>query len=78
MRSNDEQEYIIVINYPSYPGNIVSDTHNGMTISYNEKHFGLNYKGIVYCNVIPSGLPEEEWLDNFHAVGTRNVIRIPF
>lgn len=78
LRSNNKRGCFIASNYPSYPVSVVNDIHGGMTIGYNRGTSGFNYKGIVYCNVIPSGHPEGAWLDNFHAVGTRGAARVPF
>ena len=65
---------------PHYPGFIVSDIYNGEMISTNGVHKGVLYEGNVYCNVHPYGLPEAEWLADFHGFPEymRKVTYIPF
>ena len=69
---------MITIQYPPYPGFIVSVSHNNMTISENGRHLGIEYQGIIYCNVHPFGLPIEEWLSDFVGVGIRHITKLPF
>ena len=69
---------MIEIRYPPYPGYIVSILHNDMVISENGRHFGIEYLGVVFCNIHPYGLPFEEWLADFQGVGVRQVLEYPF
>ena len=39
---------------------------------------GIEYQGIVYCNVHPFGLPIEEWISDFDAFGFKEVLAMPF
>lgn len=57
---------IVTINYETLPGYVVSDIHGGKVISDNGFHVGVLYEGKIYCNVHPYGLPEQEWVDDFH------------
>ncbi len=51
----------------------------GMNISENGIHKGIEYKGKIYCNVHPLGLPEKAWKADFMApVGVLQLHRIPF
>ena len=65
---------------PHYKGFIVSDTYGSEAISTNGVHRGVLYEGNVYCNVHPYGLPEAEWLADFHGFPEymRKVTYIPF
>ena len=79
----DRHGYAIRIQYPCgphYPGFIVSDIYNGEMISTNGVHKGVLYEGNVYCNVHPYGLPEAEWLADFHGFPEymKKVTYIPF
>jgi hypothetical protein len=56
---------------------VVSDLKN-KTISTNGFHAGVLYKGNVYCNVHPYGLPIQLWINDFHGYGTVNIKMIPF
>lgn len=77
LKKNKIPGEIITITYYNGIGNIWSDSKQ-KTISENGLHVGVKYNGLVYCNVHPYGLPESEWLNDFHATGTRIVTRIPF
>ena len=48
-------------------------------ISLTGMHCGVEYNGIVYCNIYPEGLPELQWIASFSdASGNRpKVNRIP-
>ena len=79
----DRHGCVIQIQYPcnrQYEGFIVSDTYGSEAISINGIHRGVLYDGNVYCNVHPYGLPEAEWLADFHGVPEymREVTYIPF
>lgn len=69
--------YEITIQYPTYPGYVFTKMYDRM-ISKNGIHVGVEYNGLVYCNVHPGGLPYEEWINDFEAVGQRTVTRVPF
>ena len=79
----DRHGCVIQIQYPlgpHYEGFIVSDTYGSEAISTNGIHRGVLYDGNVYCNVHPYGLPEAEWLADFHGFPEymRKVTYIPF
>ena len=67
---------LITITFIESRGYIWSDIR-GATISTNGIHMGLLYKGNVYCNVHPSGLPEIAWIADFHATGKKIVCKTP-
>ena len=46
-------------------------------ISENGRHTGLLYNGIVRCSIHPSGLPEQQWINDFTSPGIRTVTRTP-
>ena len=69
---------IIEIEYPTYPGFIISLTHGDEPISENGRHVGVEYKGIVYCNIHPTGLPKNLWIEDFYGVGPRIITEYPF
>ena len=76
--SNNLHGSIIEIRFPPSPGYVVSISHNNNTISENGRHFGVEYQGIVYCNVHPFGLPTEMWISDFDGVGPKEIFRFPF
>lgn len=60
--------------YPKYAsGIIISLTRESIfginskesQISTNGHHYGIEYKGTVYCNVHPLGLPRSTWEADF-------------
>ena len=57
---------VIELRFPPYPGFVYSNMYNKQ-ISENGYHVGIEYKGIVYCNVHPTGLPEQAWINDFEA-----------
>ena len=66
LRDHNEEAMVIEI-YNEVRGGIVSDTWGpNEAISTTGYHVGIEYKGRVYCNVHPGGLPTEEWLHDFH------------
>ncbi len=82
-----KQEYkIIQLKYPS-GGTIISLSreviygynHEKTKISDNGFHYGVEYNGIVHCNVHPLGLPREAWLSDFWYIDQydRKVNEIP-
>jgi len=77
MKSGQKFTVIEIID-PMYPGIIWSDTVN-RSISENGYHVGVKFLGLVHCNVHPLGLPEEQWLNDFHGPGElfRIVLRTP-
>lgn len=74
LKEKGESAEIITIQYPTYPGNIRSDIR-GTTISYNGIHIGVLYKGKIYCNVHPYGLPEIAWINDFVGIGEKIIYR---
>ena len=76
LKKNKKHAYRIELRYISGRGYIYSDTLNAV-ISYNGFHVGILYRGMVYCNIHPYGLPEVAWLNDFHGTGYRTVTRIP-
>ena len=57
---------------------IISISKGGDAISTNGFHTGVEFNGIVYCNVHPSGLPELIWINDFMGSGNKFVFQIPF
>lgn len=43
------------------------------TIGWTGVHMGVEYNGIVYCNVHPSGLPQKEWINDFYGMGPKSI-----
>lgn len=77
LKKNNQHGSIITITYTNSIGYIWSDIA-GATISQNGVHVGVEYNGIVYCNVHPFGLPETLWVNDFYATGEKIVTKIPF
>ena len=67
----------VKITYSGGPGFIWSDSRK-RCISENGIHYGVMYNENVYCNIHPTGLPLNEWLDDFHGIGERKVEFTPF
>ena len=38
-------------------------------VSLNGFHVGVQVGGLVFCNIVTTGLPLRDWLDSFHGVG---------
>ena len=68
---------IVQIRYPVNPGYIWCVSQKRY-ISENGFHCGVEYLGVVYCNVHPLGLPYEAWLNDFEGVGEPAITLIPF
>ncbi len=79
LQKNNKHGYVIQIQFSGIGNhnNIWSDTAK-CVISENGFHCGVAYKGLVYCNIHPYGLPESVWLEDFVGFGEREVVRIPF
>lgn len=77
LKKNNQHGSIITIKYPSYPGYVFSVMYNKL-VSTNGRHRGVCYKGTVYCNVHPFGLPKQTWINDFVADGKREVFEIQF
>ena len=77
LKKNNQHGSIITITYTNSRGFVWSDIA-GTTISTNGVHVGIEYNGIVYCNVHPLGLPEIMWVNDFYATGEKIVTKIPF
>ena len=75
--ANDLHGAVITISYPTYPGYVFS-TSKGICVSQNGTHVGIEYNGIVYCNVHPYGLPLDIWINDFDGVGKKQVLFVPF
>ena len=69
--------YVVTIQYPVSPGYVYTIEYDRQ-ISRNGKHVGVEYNGLVYCNVHPYGLPYEVWVKDFIAHGERKVTKVPF
>ena len=76
LKRKGKKAELITITFIESRGYIWSDIR-GATISTNGIHMGLLYKGNVYCNVHPSGLPEVAWVADFHATGKKIVTKTP-
>ena len=53
---------------------VVSDTGRfgpNENISTNAYHMGIEFRGRVYCNVHPRGLPTQAWFNDFQALGDK-------
>ena len=72
-----EQEYkFITMRYPSNPGTIISlsreiifGNYEDAIISENGLHYGIEYNGVVHCNIHPYGLPRSAWEADFWGPG---------
>ena len=63
----------------TFPGDYVWSITYSRTISENGRHVGILYKGKVYCNVHPYGLPKEKWINDFDSAnGEPLITEIPF
>jgi RHS repeat-associated protein len=56
---------IIQLTFPS-KSFVLSNKSIRQSISTNGIHFGVLYKGRVYCNIYPNGLPEFIWIKSFY------------
>ncbi|MDR1630579.1 MAG: hypothetical protein LBS36_10275 [Oscillospiraceae bacterium] len=70
--ATDMQEYLIKNKLHGYAISLVFPTMSyvesiskNKIISENGIHVGILYNGIVYCNVHPTGLPEQVWINDF-------------
>ena len=77
LKGNNQHGSLVTIHFVNSRGYIWSDVAN-TTISQNGFHVGVEYKGIVFCNVHPLGLPEAQWINDFHGTGEKIVAKIPF
>jgi len=72
-----KQEYKFITMYYPSGGTIISLSREAIfgvdseasRISVNGYHYGIEYNGIVYCNVHPYGLPRAAWEADFWGVG---------
>ena len=76
LRKNGKRAEIITIHFLGGRGYVWSDIAN-KTISTNGVHVGILFNGIVFCNVHPLGLPEAQWVADFHGTGTKMVHKVP-
>ena len=80
LENNNEQYEILRLSYQkAYSGIIVSlmytkDWSKPYIVAYNGYHYGVLYKGNVYCNVHPYGLPQGKWEQDFYAEGGEKVV----
>jgi RHS repeat-associated protein len=60
---------IVDLVFPNaYRGFVVSNRLGwGTAISHTGHHFGVYYKGNIYCNIYPEGIPAGLWPEKFHA-----------
>ena len=66
---------VVGIVYPqAFNGYIHSYNKIGEEISRNSYHVGIRFKGIVYDNITPGGIPFEEWKASFYAIGPRHIL----
>lgn len=57
---------VIELQFSPIPGYVYSNMYDRQ-IGENGHHVGVEYKGNVYCNVHPPGLPEQTWMNDFKA-----------
>ena len=78
LRKQKQEFKFITMKYPAYSsGYIISFTREALfginseesIISKNGYHYGIEYYGIVYCNVHPLGLPRAVWEADFWGDG---------
>ena len=69
---------VITLTFPDANYGFVISLSKNETISENGLHRGIEFNGIVYCNVHPYGLPKQQWINDFMAVGRRKINEIPF
>ena len=72
---------IIELQFETYPGYVYSNSCSAI-ISENGFHVGIEYEGIVYCNVHPEGMVESLWISDFEdyagVCSPQNITRIEF
>ena len=49
-----------------------SNLKGGGYLSMTGMHMGVQYNGIVYCNIHPTGLPKQAWRDDFVSTGGKD------
>ena len=69
---------VITLTFPDANYGYVISLSKNETISENGVHRGIEFNGIVYCNVHPYGLPKQQWINDFMAVGHKSIIEVPF
>lgn len=58
---------------------IVSERVGGdIAITQNGIHYGIGIQGKVFDNLPNTGIPKQDWLNDFECVGGFEVIEIPF
>jgi len=72
-----------VVHPPSYifvmhPTNNVWSIMHEKEISTNGYHVGIEFLGVVYCNVHYYGLLEYDWENDFIGVGEKKVTKTEF
>lgn len=77
LKRNNKNGQIITITFTGGKGYVWSDLKQDV-IATNGVHVGVEYKGRVYCNVHPYGLPAVEWVEDFYGTGIKMVTPIPF
>jgi len=46
------------------------------TITQNGRHLGIRVAGMVFDNLHPSGISNEDWLNDFDAIGGIEIARV--
>jgi hypothetical protein len=67
LEENKKNGTVITLNFPAFNErlNYVWSLSKNMSISSNGIHMGVMYKGTVFCNIHPAGLPFEQWYKDF-------------
>ena len=69
LKKKKQNHSLVTLEFPNaYHGLVVCRDNPKEAISYTGKHVGILYKGNVYCNVYPKGLPYNDWITRFLAV----------
>lgn len=72
LKKRNEHGSIITITFIGGRGYIWSEL-TSQVISENGVHVEIQYKGFVFCNVHPYGLPKRQWINDFHGTGEKRL-----
>lgn len=76
LTKNKIQGISLTLKSGSEKGFVVSNRYKGgnSPISLNRMHYGIEARGLVFDNLPSTGMPREEWLKDFDAIGGVGIV----
>lgn len=68
----------ITLTWTAYSKGYVWSNIKNSKVADTQLHVGVCYEERVYCNIHLSGLPKQQWINDFNYPGVKHIVEVPF